>query len=95
MAEGKEGLLPALQAADLLEALAAVEHDRWSHWQRFMHSQCIAGEDGSLVIPPKLAEKWSRQMATPYSELSDEEKQSDRDQVMRYLPLVAEAIRRG
>lgn len=81
--------------SELMEALAAAEHARWSHWQRYLHSRCFAQPDGSLTIPPELVETWARQMATPYSELSEREKQSDREQVARYLPLVADAIIQG
>lgn len=73
---------------ELLEQLAAVEHERWAHWQTYMHSQCERGPDGSLTIPAALVERWERQAATLYADLSDREKESDREQVRRYLPLV-------
>jgi hypothetical protein len=72
----------------LIERLAAIEHERWSHWQRYLHSKGRVEADGSLTLPAELVSKWARQMATPYAALSDEEKQSDRDQVDRYLPVV-------
>lgn len=78
----------------LLEALASIEHERWSHWQRYMHAKCISLADGSLAIPPDLAKKWDRQMNTPYSNLSEREKESDREQVRKYLPLIAASLRR-
>ena len=34
----------------------------------------------------------AEQIATPYSELSEKEKESDRDQVRKYLPIVATAL---
>jgi hypothetical protein len=76
----------------LVETLADVEHERWSHWQRYMHSVCERTRDGSLVIPAELVERWELQMNTPYSALSEKEKQSDREQVHRYLPIIAEAL---
>jgi len=78
----------------LLEDLASIEHERWAHWQKYMHEKCVAMTDGSLVIPPDLARKWDRQMNTPYSHLSEREKESDREQVRRYLPLIVESLRR-
>ncbi|MEV7345046.1 hypothetical protein [Streptomyces sp. NPDC093544] len=75
-------------AEEAVEDLANVEHERWSHWQRYMHSKCIRNEDGSLTIPAELAQRWELQMNTPYAELSDVEKQSDREQVHRYLPVI-------
>lgn len=77
---------------DLLEALAAVEHDRWSHWQRYLHSKCARQDDGALLIPADLVKRWERLIATPYKDLTDEEKESDRDQVRKYLPIVIAAF---
>ena len=69
---------------ELLETLASVEHDRWSHWQRYMHSKCIPhGDDGALLIPADLVKKWEKQIATPYSTLTEVEKESDREQVRK------------
>lgn len=74
---------------ELLETLASVEHERWSHWQRYMHSKCIPhGDDGALLIPADLVKRWDRLIVTPYSELTDDEKESDREQVRKYLPLI-------
>lgn len=44
---------------------------------------------GDLIIPAALAERWERQIATPYAELSETEKDGDREQVDRYWPLIA------
>jgi len=72
----------------LFEQLAAIEHARWAHWQRYMHSKCIHNPDGSLAIPAALVARWEGQIATTYAELSEKEKQSDRDQVDEYWPLI-------
>jgi hypothetical protein len=78
---------------ELLETLASVEHERWTHWQRYMHNQCIPhGDGGALLIPADLVKRWEKQIDTPYSELTDEEKESDRDQVRKYLPLIVDAL---
>jgi hypothetical protein len=77
----------------LLETLAAIEHERWSHWQRYMHSKCIPhGDDGALLIPAGLVRQWENQIATPYSLLNEKEKESDREQVRKYLPLIVDAL---
>ena len=73
---------------ELVEVLAAIEHDRWSHWQRHMHGQGLRSPEGALTLPAELVSRWERQMATPYADLTEEEKQSDRDQVWKYLPEV-------
>lgn len=73
---------------DIIEELAAIEHERWSHWQRYMHSKGKSQKDGSLVIEPELVKLWERQIATPYAALTEKEKESDREQVRRYLQFI-------
>ncbi|MGA2459647.1 MAG: hypothetical protein ABSF85_18950 [Terriglobales bacterium] len=79
----------------LIEQLAAVEHERWSHWQRYVHSKGIRQPDGSLLLPPDLVSRWERQINTKYAELDEQEKASDREQVEKYLPIIASALSRG
>lgn len=78
--------------SELLETLAAIEHDRWAHWQRYMHGKGERLPDGSLLLPADLVRRWELQITTPYSELTEREKDSDRDQVKKYLPVVLEAF---
>lgn len=79
---------------ELLETLASIEHERWSHWQRYVHSKCVPqGADGALLIPAELVMRWEKQIETRYSELAEAEKESDREQVRKYLPLIIRAIR--
>jgi hypothetical protein len=90
--------VPKARVAPLLtglrDDLAAIEHDRWGHWQRYMHGQCRAqqSEPGALVIPATLVKQWSRQANTRFDELTPKEKESDREQVDRYLPLLIERL---
>lgn len=84
---------PHMTVDELFERLAAIEHERWSDWQRYLHSLCRIRDDGSLVIPVEHVERWERQMLSPYADLSEREKQSDRDQVARYWPLIEPLIR--
>jgi hypothetical protein len=79
----------------VLEQLASIEHERWSHWQSYMHSQCLRLPDGSLLVPAELAARWESQYKTRYEDLGDKEKNSDREQVMRYLPLVVATLAAG
>ncbi|MEE7493093.1 hypothetical protein [Methylobacterium oryzae] len=76
----------------LVEELAAIEHERWAHWQRYMHGKAEKQADGSLVLPAHLVDQWERQIETPYAELSDAEKDSDREQVQKYLPTIVRFI---
>ena len=44
----------------ILEDLAHIEHDRWSHWQKYMHAKGRRQADGSLLIPAALVAQWDR-----------------------------------
>lgn len=79
----------------IAEHLASIEHERWSHWQRYMHEQGQRQADGSLVIPAELVSRWELQSSTSYADLSEREKDSDREQVARYLPVIADALADG
>jgi len=78
----------------MLETLAAIEHERWSHWQRYMHDKGKLQADGSLLIAAELVQHWERQIETPYAALTEAEKRGDREQVRRYLQLIAEELSR-
>lgn len=93
MASFGEQASAALARKGLLEELAAVEHERWSHWQRYLHSKCVPGEDGSLTIPADLVARWAAQMTMPYAGLSEAEKESDREQVRATLEVISAALR--
>ncbi len=81
-----------LESDELMRRLATAEHERWAHWQRYVHDHGERREDGSLVIPAELVARWEEQIATPYGQLSPEEQKSDQDQVRRYLPIITEAL---
>lgn len=73
---------------DLKEQLAAIEHQRWAEWQQYVHSLCERRKDGALIIPAGHVMRWEQQIKTPYSELSEHEKEMDRRQVDRYWYLI-------
>lgn len=76
---------------ELIEKLAAIEHKRWARWQQWVH-KCLKpnpmGEGFPYLLDPEWVERWERQIATNYKDLTDQEKESDRAQVMRYWPLL-------
>ena len=76
----------------LIDDLAALEHERWAHWQRYMHDNGHLEPDGSITLPAELVRRWQSQIETDYGELSEAEKESDREQVRRYLPLIANTL---
>jgi len=71
---------------ELFEKLAAIEHERWSDWQRWCHR--ILRENCPSPELEKVLARWDKQIATSYSELSEQEKDSDREQVKRYWDLL-------
>jgi len=78
-----------------VEKGAELEHKRWSGWQDYFFRNCKTIEyqdEVSLVLPRELYDRWKRQIGTPYSELSEPEKESDRRETREYLPLVKQAI---
>lgn len=79
--------------SDIVEQLASIEHERWSHWQSYMHSKGTRQADGSLLLPAELVEQWDRQSSTNYENLTASEQASDREQVDRYLPLISAALK--
>lgn len=77
----------------LLEKMASMEHERWSKWQRYMHSKILPTEHDALMqIGSEWIERWNRQIDTPYESLSEKEKESDREQVYPYLELFQSEI---
>lgn len=85
---------------EIVEILADVEHDRWASWQAYLFSKCseCAGikcinDDykGHLVIPRWAVERWRRQIATKYVDLSEDEKESDRKEARTTVKALEDA----
>ena len=81
---------------ELVGILAEKEHDRWAHWQKYMHERVYDSSQSInphlKVIPTEDYNRWERQLNTPYSELSEKEKESDRKQVRKYLPIIEQVL---
>ena len=71
----------------VIEKLAEIEHIRWSDWQKYCHQVLRKNLIDNPLLEAVLS-RWDKQIATPYSELSETEKQSDRNEVERYLPII-------
>jgi len=61
--------LNQLKNDNLLEKLAELEHEQWTHWTEYMLSN----------LTKENIRRWKKQVKTPYSELSEKEKESDRE----------------
>ena len=75
--------------SDKTEALAALAHEQWSGWMRYLFSKTTEDVSGGAVIPRSLVERWRRQMSTPYDALPEEEKDSDRKEAARVLEVLS------
>jgi hypothetical protein len=80
----------AMTEQELIEALADKEHASWARWMYYLFSQCWKDGNGCMVVPERLVDRWQKQINTPYAELSEQEKQSDRDEVAHILPIIKE-----
>lgn len=70
---------------EVRERLAAVAHEIWAHWMHYLFSKCEQNPDGSVTIPVGLVLRWCRQIDTPYNELSEQERESDRHQADKIM----------
>lgn len=81
---------------EFIEKGAALEHDRWAKWQKWMHGRVYDSSESInphlKVIPTEDFNRWERQIATEYEQLSDKEKESDRIEVRKYLPLIKDLL---
>lgn len=83
---------------DTREELAAYAHEAWSGWMEYLFSKCDIAQsgpafeadapDGRLIIPAWAVERWTRQMNTPYADLPESEKESDRKEADRMLAIM-------
>lgn len=70
------------------EKLSDYAHDAWSRWMKYLFSKCIIPihkTQGGLIIPQLELEKWKRKMETSYNDLSEEEKESDRNEADKII----------
>lgn len=74
------------------EVLAAFAHEQWSGWMRYLFEKGERDEYGNFVILMPEFVRWTRQMNTPYAELSNEEQESDRRQADKMLTALCQAI---
>ena len=70
---------------EFFDKLANKQHEIWSHWMKYQFTQCEPDDEGNLIIPKELVERWKRQMLTNYANLTHAERESDRGIVRKYL----------
>lgn len=62
----------------ILEELSELEHIQWTKWTKHMLEN----------LTPENVKKWKRQIKTPYAQLSEKEKESDREWARKILKIV-------
>lgn len=62
------------------EILAAWCHEQWSNWMFYLFSKGTLNDDGTWTMPAWAAQRWYRQMNVLYVDLSEDEKDSDRNE---------------
>ncbi|MDE2104848.1 MAG: hypothetical protein KGL39_46860 [Patescibacteria group bacterium] len=79
----------------LIERLSSLAHEQWSGWMRYLFSKCTTNEDGTMTIPKWAVERWTRQMNTPYGQLPESERESDRHEARRMIAVMTTAKEEG
>ena len=77
------------------EKLAVYAHEAWSGWMKYLFEKAIpykAGEvqayKGAVIIPEWAVKRWKKQMNTPYADLPEDMKPSDRDEADKMLAIL-------
>lgn len=70
------------------EELAEYAHESWSGWMKYLFKKSIKNNDGTITIPKWAVNRWERQVTTPYAQLPEEEKESDRNEAEKILYIV-------
>ena len=80
---------------DCREELANLCHEQWIGWMKYLFGTCMEEftnymlfeTTGRIIIPRWAAERWRRQINTDYTNLSEEEKESDRKEADKFINL--------
>ncbi len=72
------------------ESIAGLCHKQWSGWMDYLFSKGTFNEDGSWTMPKEFVERWKRQAATDYIDLSESEQDSDRKEADKFLEIFEE-----
>lgn len=71
----------------LIEILSENEHNRWSNWQKYLHSKCMSSKYG-YIIPKLYVKNLNKLINTKYNDLSEEQKENDRKEVKKILKII-------
>jgi hypothetical protein len=66
------------EESGLIEELSDLEHDQWAHWTKYMLEN----------LSDENKEKWEKQIETDYKDLTEKEKDSDREWAEKVLKII-------
>lgn len=66
----------------IVESMAELSHTQWAGWAEWMMANW---EETHTPSGETYQERWTRQIATPYADLSEEEKESDRIEARKMI----------
>lgn len=78
----------------LREQLAALCHEQWSGWMKYQFDRMIFAADADSIPRLMTADdfyRWRLQARTPYVDLTESEKESDRKEADRFLAILTPA----
>lgn len=76
-----------LDDARTIERHADLEHEIWAGWMQYLFLHGTFNDDGTWTMPAEMVERYRRLMHTPYCDLTDRERGSDREQARLHLHL--------
>ena len=75
---------------EVREEVADLAHKQWSGWMEYMFSKAPLNEDCSWTMPIEFVERWQRQMTTGYANLTEKERDSDRNEADKFIAILGE-----
>ena len=87
---------------NLREKLAELSHEIWSRWMEYLFSKCenVPAKDIYMtsdnwpvfIIPDSLVKRWNEQIYTKYKDLTEKEKDTDREQADKILKVLRREV---
>jgi len=75
-------------ATKMLEKSAALEHEQWAHWTHYMLT--LLCKDHPELNKDENVLRWSRQINVEYKDLTEKEKESDREWARKSIAIYAD-----
>jgi len=74
--------MPAVTKKEIRERLAALEHEQWIHWTKYMIENLTTE---NILL-------WRKEIEAVYEELSEKQKDSDREWADKVLSIIAQYV---